>query len=225
MKFRFDSAAGMAVALLSLAAGSAAHAQEVYAGAGLFGVQLGYAYAVTPSVTVRGDVLTMGSRTKTANESGTQYQAKLKLNRTAVVADWFPYESSTFRLTWGATFNNVAFDLKAGGAGSKVDINGKTYNLANNDSLNVKIKMPSTTPYVGLGWGHKLGSKGWGFHADLGVSIGRFQLSETRSGELVNGGKLGVTQADVDKEMTEIRDNLGKINFLPQVTAGVSYRF
>jgi hypothetical protein len=225
MKSRFHSASFITSALMGLGSIGAVQAQEVYGGIGLFGVQVGYAHAVSPNMTVRGDYMLLGNRSKTTNESGTQYLANVKWSRTALVADWFPFETSTFRLTGGATFNNVAVDLTAGGTGTKVDINGKTYSLAANDTLNVKVKMPSTTPYLGLGWGHKQSSKGWGFHADLGVSIGQFKVTETRTGRLANGGALGVTQAEVDAEMADIREGVAKVKFLPQATLGVSYRF
>jgi len=225
MKNHHHATAVLAIALSGLTAGGAAQAQEVYVGGGLFGVQIGYAHAMSPSFTLRGDYMTLGSKSKSTNESGTQYQAKMKWNRTALLADWFPLESNSFRLTGGATFNSVAIDLTAGGAGTSVDIAGTKYTLGANDTFNIKIKMPSTTPYLGLGWGHKQGNKGWGFHADLGVSMGQFKVSETRTGELANGGALGVTQANADAEIAEVRDSVAKFKFLPQATVGVSYRF
>lgn len=215
----------LAASLMGLVSFPAVQAQEVYTGIGLFGAQLGYAYALSPSLTLRGDLMTLGSRNQTTNESGTQYQARLKASRQALLADWFPFESGTFRLTGGATFNQVALELAAGGANTSVDINNTKYNLAASDSINIRIKMPSSTPYLGLGWGHKQGGKGWGFHADLGVSIGQFKVTETRTGGLVNGGVLGVTQADIDKELTPVRDDVAKVKALPQATVGVSYRF
>jgi hypothetical protein len=207
--------------------GCAAHvaqAQEVYVGAGLFGVQVGYAFAVTPNVNLRGDFLTMGSREKSFNESGTAYQGKINWSRKALLADWFP-SGSSFRVTAGATFNDVGFDLYANGAGQKVDINGRQLSLSANDSLNIQVKMPSTTPYIGIGFGHKPGSKGWGFHSDFGASLGKFKVTETRTGGLVNGGSLGVTQSDVDKELADVREGVAKLKFLPQLTLGVSYHF
>lgn len=225
MNDRIHTTAALVAALMGLAAGGAAQAQEVYVGGGLFGVQIGYAHAVSRSVTLRGDYMTLGGGSKTTNESGTQYQANMKWNRTALLADWFPFESSSFRFTGGATFNSVAIDLTAGGAGTSVDIAGTKYTLGANDAFNIKIKMPSTTPYLGLGWGHKQGGKGWGLHADLGVSVGQFKVTETRTGELANGGALGVTQANADAEMADVRDGVAKVKFLPQVTMGVSYRF
>jgi hypothetical protein len=141
-----------------------------------------------------------------------------------LLADWFP-SGSSFRVTAGATFNDVGFDLYANGAGQKVDINGRQLSLSANDSLNIQVKMPSTTPYIGIGFGHKPGSKGWGFHSDFGASLGKFKVTETRTGGLVNGGSLGVTQSDVDKELADVREGVAKLKFLPQLTLGVSYHF
>jgi hypothetical protein len=132
---------------------------------------------------------------------------------------------SGFRFTAGATFNDVKFDLFANGAGKMVDINGRKLSLSANDSLNIQIKLPNTTPYVGIGFGHKPGSKGWGFHSDFGASLGKFQVTETRTGGLVNGGSMGVTQTDVDKELAEVREGVAKLKLLPQLTLGVSYHF
>ena len=201
-----------------------AQAQEVYVGAGVFGAQIGYAHALTSSVNLRADYMTMGSHEKTSNESGTDYKGKLNLSRSALLADWFPFGGS-FRLTAGATFNKIEVDLLANGAGQTVDINNKKYTLGANDTMRLNVKMPATTPYIGFGFGHQPANKGWGFHSDFGVSVGQFTVTETRSGELRNGGSLGVTQADVDKELTDVRDGVAKLKAWPQITIGASYRF
>lgn len=101
MKTQLIKAASLAAALMGLAVTGNAQAQEVYGGAGLFGVQIGYAHAMSSQLTLRGDYMTVGNYNKTTNESGTQYQANLKLNRTALLADWFPMSASNFRLTGG----------------------------------------------------------------------------------------------------------------------------
>ena len=139
----------MAVLMVCFAANGAS-AQEVYGGVGLFGTQIGYAHALSPSWTVRGDYMTMGQRSKTTTESDTEYQAHLKMNRTALLADWFPWESSTFRLTGGATFNQVQFDLTAGGAGTSVDINNQKYILGAGDAL--KSRSRCRAPRLTWGW-------------------------------------------------------------------------
>lgn len=219
------SAMTLAALLAATLCTPALQAQEVYAGAGLFGVQVGYAHSLGQSFNLRADHVTMGSRSDTQVESGTTYRGQLDLSRTALLADWFPFERSSFRLTGGVSINKIGMDLTAGGAGTKVDINNKSYTLGPNDTLNIQVKLPNSTPYLGFGWGHKPNSKGWGFHTDLGVLVGSFKVSETRGGALANAGALGVTQADMDKELAEVRDSVAKLKFLPQITLGVSYRF
>jgi hypothetical protein len=209
-----------AALLASAFVGMCVQAQEVYVGAGLFGAQVGYAHALTPTVNLRADYMTLGNRSSTSNKSGTDYQSKLDWSRTALLVDWFPSASSSFRLTGGATFNKITYDMTAAAAGQTVDINGTSYTLGANDSMNIQIKMPRTTPYVGVGWGHQSSQKGWGFHADLGVSVGQFKVTETRTGALVN-----VNQTDVDKELADVRDSVSRLRVLPQVTIGASYRF
>lgn len=223
MKLTTTKACACLLAGLGLLAHSV-QAQEVYVGGGLFGLQVGYAYGVSPSLGLRGDFMTMGQSDKTFNESGTSYQGHINWSRKALLADWFPTGGS-FRLTFGATFNDVKFDLLSKGPGKSVDINGWKIGMSANDSFNVVVAMPSTTPYIGMGFGHKPGQKGWGFHSDFGTSLGRFKVTETRTGGLVNGGSLGVTQTDVDKELTEVRDGVAKLKLLPQLTMGLSYSF
>jgi hypothetical protein len=219
MKLLSHGTCGAAL-LTSVLLTTGAQAQEVYVGGGLFGAQIGYAHALSPAFNLRADHMTLGSRTRTSTKSGTDYQARLDWNRTALLLDWFPSESGSFRVTAGATFNQIQLDMSAGGVGHRVDINGTSYTLGANDSMKIQLKMPSTTPYLGFGWGHQQSTKGWGFHADVGVSIGQFKVTETRTGALLN-----VPQTDVDKELADVRDSVSRLKVLPQATIGVSYRF
>lgn len=94
-------------------------------------------------------------------------------------------------------------------------------NLDAGDRFDVKIKFPSATPYVGLGYGHHA-VKGLGFHADFGVSIGRTKLTATATGPTLS---TAVSQADIDAELAELRDGVGKVRVLPQLSIGLNYRF
>ena len=122
-----------AALLASAFVGMCVQAQEVYVGAGLFGAQVGYAHALTPTVNLRADYMTLGNRSSTSNKSGTDYQSKLDWSRTALLVDWFPSASSSFRLTGGATFNKITYDMTAAAAGQTVDINGTSYTLGANE--------------------------------------------------------------------------------------------
>ncbi|MES2888482.1 MAG: hypothetical protein V4739_10780 [Pseudomonadota bacterium] len=212
-----------ATALLVLAVSGiqSARAAEVYGGLGFPGVMVGYAHPLSDRATLRADYATLGTRSDTTTEEGITYNTKIKASRLGLFADWFVSPGSSFRLTGGLTSNQYKVDLSGGGTGSTITIGGSTYALAAGDRFDVKVKFPSTTPYLGVGWGHQKADKGWGFHADVGGSIGKAKVTTTVSGALA----AQVSQADIDAETAEIRDGVGQIRFVPQLTVGVSYRF
>jgi hypothetical protein len=216
------------IALLALAGASfTTQAGEVYGGIGLPGLMLGYAHAYSPSLTARVDVATLGSRSGNRTENGIAYAGKIEAHRAGVFGDWFPFAGG-FRLTGGVTFNKVGLELGAQpGAGGTITIGpdtvgaGTAFPLAANDRFDVSVKFPSATPYVGIGYGHHQG-KGLGFVFDLGVSIGRTKLDARVSGDNLPGY---INQADIDAELAELRDGVGKVRVLPQLSIGLNYRF
>ena len=210
-----------ALAVLSLAGGFAtgAQAQEVYTGIGTHGLMLGYAQALSPDFTLRGDVASAGSRTRQETEEGINYDGKLTYNRVGLFGDWFAFGNG-FRVTGGVTFNNMKLDLVARGNGQPITIGNNSYPTDSTDRLDVKIEFPKTTPYLGIGYGHQL-SSGWGFVFDLGASIGKAKVSETHSG---NNLSLA-SQADIDAELAQIRDGAGKVKAIPLLAIGFNYRF
>ena len=211
----------VAALVLSLGAltTTASQAGEVYGQIGLPGVGLGYAHPVSPSFTVRGDFVTLGSHEKTTTESGINYVGKLKASRIGLFGDWFPF-GGVFRLTGGVTSNNFKLDLDASGAGGTLEVGGNTYTTTAADGLNVQIEFPKTTPYLGIGWGHHRREPGWGFIADAGVSIGKAKLDVD-----TNLSTYGVSQADIDREVQDLRDDVAKVRVIPQLSVGMSYRF
>ena len=211
-----------ALTLASCLATTRAHAGEVYTGIGTHGVMLGYAHALSPDFAVRGDFATLGSRERNERDEGVDYEGKLTYNRAGVFGDWFPF-SSGFRFTGGITFNNMKLDLVAKGNGTPMTIGNRTFVSASDDRLNVKVEFPKTTPYLGLGYGHQP-SSGWGFVFDLGASIGKARVTETHSGTNL-GNSAVVSQADIDAELAELRDGVGKVKAIPMLAIGFNYRF
>jgi len=208
---------GAAGALLVLA-GAVQAAGEVYGGIGLPGLMLGYAQPLNERFTVRGDVATLGSRSVTRTENVITYSGKLKAQRAGVFADWFAF-SGGFRVTGGVTFNQFSLDLGARtNSGDTITIDNTAYTQGG--SLDISVKFPSTTPYLGIGWGHHSG-KGLGVVWDLGASIGRATVKGTLGGALATA----VPQSKLDAELADIRDGVGKIRILPQVSLALNYRF
>lgn len=207
-----------ALATLTLAAN--VQAGEVYTGIGTHGLMFGYAHPVMPQATLRIDYATAGQLSRQKREEGIDYDAKITYNRIGLFADAFPFAPGGFRFTGGVTFNNMKGDLDGRGNGGTINIGGTNYTMTANDRFDVKIEFPKTTPYIGIGYGHQQ-STGWGFVFDLGASIGKAKVTETHSGP-----NLGLaSQADIDRELAELRDGVGKIKAVPLLAIGFNYRF
>lgn len=197
-----------------------AHAGEGYGAVGIPGVMGGYAHTLTDRVVLRADYASLGSHNKDGNREGINYKGKLKLARVGLFADYFP-AGGGFRLTGGMTVNDMSLKLRSNmPAGSIVNIGGTNYIANGNEYLNADVKVPKVTPYLGIGWGHHRRDPGWGFIADLGVSIGKAKLDVD-----TNLATYGVSQADIDREVQDLRDDVAKVRVIPQLSVGMSYRF
>lgn len=186
-------------------------------------LQVGYAHTVNQQLGLRADIGTSGSWNQNGTEEGIDYKGKVSLHRTGLFADFFPF-SGGFRLTGGITLNNAQLKLNSNlTPGQVVQIGDVSYTTDGSEYLNVQVKMPNVMPYIGIGWGHQASESGWGFVADLGASIGKAKLSYQTN--LIDRSGGAVTQADIDKEVSELRDGVGKVRALPQISIGVSYAF
>lgn len=197
-----------------------AQAGEVYANVGLPGIGLGYAHPIDSRFTVRADFMTLGSRSKSTTEEGIRYDGRYKLQRLAVLGDWFPFGGS-FRLTGGLSSNQYKVTLDATGENGSLTIGDRTYTTTAADGLKVEVKFPSVTPYLGIGWGHQSAS-GWRFGADIGALVGRAKVNATVRGALASEPDI---QANLDKELAELRDGVGKVRAIPQLSVAIGYSF
>lgn len=197
-----------------------AQAGEVYANVGLPGIGLGYAHPIDSRFTVRADFMTLGSRSKSTTEEGIRYDGRYKLQRLAVLGDWFPFGGS-FRLTGGLSSNQYKVTLDATGENGSLTIGDRTYTTTAADGLKVEVKFPSVTPYLGIGWGHQSAS-GWRFGADIGALVGRAKVNATVRGALASEPDI---QANLDKELAELRDGAGKVRAIPQLSVAIGYSF
>jgi len=209
----------LTLATLATLAGSI-HAQDVYGGIGLPGlVTLGYAQSMGASWGLRGEYAGGLSVNKDGVQDGVSVTGTFKANRAGVFADWFPFDSG-FRLVGGLTANDIKANFVGVGSGNAI-INGKTVSMVG-QTFNVNLTFPTTTPYLGLGYGHQSSHvKGLGFYADLGVMIGTFNTDVSTS--LVANGL--VTQADVDAQTKTMRDSVGGLSVLPSISVGLTYRY
>jgi hypothetical protein len=206
----------------ALIAAPSAFAGDAYVGIGLPGISAGYAHPLTERWVVRGDVTTLGRHTLNRTEGGIDYDAKLQADRLGLFADWFAYRG--LRLTGGLTLNNARVAMTGHGAGGTIDIGGTVYATTADDRIEVTVKFPKVMPYLGLGWNSRepAAGKGWGVALDLGLAFGKPRVNGQVSGPLLAGN---VSQADIDRELAEIRDELRSIKGIPQASIAVAYRF
>ena len=93
--------------------------------------------------------------------------------------------------------------------------------LGADDGLNVQIKFPSSTPYLGFGWGHQQAG-GFRMASDVGVMIGKAKLTAVGRGAQLGSG---TEQANIDREAAKLSDGVGKIRILPQLSVSLGYSF
>ena len=204
-----------------------AQAQEVYLRGGLPGVGLGYSQSLNPNWNLRGEFSTLGSQSGSGVREGINFDAKVKSDQAGLYGDWFPTGGS-FRVSGGISSNDVRFTGTALPSSSgTITVNNTSVPFGPGDSYSVEVKLPSVTPYVGVGWGHRSDTKGWGFVADIGAYLGKFKATTTASQSVINKlNAAGVNaQAEIDAQNRKIQDNLDKLSVLPVLLVGVSYRW
>ncbi len=208
-------------ALASLS--GAVQAQDVYGGVGLPGLlTLGYAQPMGSNWGLRGEYAGGLDVSKDGNQDGVNVTGTLKANRVGVFADWFPFEGG-FRVVGGLTVNDIKASLN--GSGGLSTINNKSVNLTG-ETFSVNISYPTTTPYIGIGYGHQSSKdKGLGFYADLGVTIGTFSTDVSTSIIGKTFGTNTITQADVEAQTKTMRDSIGGLSVLPSISIGLNYRY
>lgn len=210
---------GSGFGVVALCAPAAAQADGVYASIGVPGLIAGYALPVTKSIVVRADLSTIGSRSWNGSESGNEYQGKIKFNRAALLGDY--HFTDSFRVTGGFTVQNGKLETHSSGAGL-TNVGDTQITPQPGDSFDVTVKFPRFTPYLGVGFGRYAGSpQGWNLVGDAGVMVGK----STVTGALSGPSSSLVSQADIDKELQKVRDSVGKVKVIPQLTVGASYQY
>jgi hypothetical protein len=202
----------------------AAPKHDVYLGLGLPGVvALGYAVPLGQTWGVRAEYAGGPKLSQDGSNNGVAYTGSVNASHFGGFVDWFPFGNG-FRLVGGFTANDAKASLIGNGTGTAT-INGKTVSMVG-QTFNVDIKFPSTTPYIGIGYGHqKSDLPGLGFYADAGLMFGTFTTAVTTSLTNATIDGVTITQADVDAQTQSMRDSLAKFNLLPRIAAGATYRF
>lgn len=183
----------------------------VYTQIGTNGLGIGYAASVAPNWAARGqfnsfkqsfsgDIGDFGS--------GSSLTVDINFSSVPLLADWYPGDGG-FRVSGGVVFNNNKITMAGNG-----NVNNKPA------TINAEIKMSdSISPYVGIGYATRpKDAKGFGFNYDLGVMFQNPKVSMTATG-------AGVTQADIDAQVTKVQDAMNNLKTMPVLGIGISYSF
>ncbi|MGE0313671.1 MAG: hypothetical protein AB7P21_18820 [Lautropia sp.] len=208
------------------AGAQAAGSAEIYAVAGFPGVGLGAGFGINDRLGLRAQYTTLGNPTRDVSESGIDYKGKLRSDMLGVYLDGFV--SGGFRVTGGVSFN----DLKVRGTGvpasaGSVTINGTTIAYGAGDSISLEATTPNVAPYLGIGYGHAPGSRGWSFSIDAGVHFSKFtaklDASQGVRDRLTAAGRDA--QAEIDAEQAKVQKEFDKLPVWPMLLIGIGYRF
>ena len=211
-----------------LAASGAAHAQ--WAGAvrgGTTGFGADVAYSINPQVGIRG-AWHGGSISRDETESNIRYDGEWKFGTGLLVADFHP-GGGAFRLSAGLGYNNNRLELTASGSSGTVDINGRTYNIADIGRLTGSLRFNRSNPYFGVGWGSASRSAhgtGLFFSADLGALFAKPVVRlNANCGAAFTSQQCAQLQSDLRAEEQSFEDSTGFRTWYPVLSFGIGYRF
>ncbi|MEJ7138089.1 hypothetical protein [Amphibiibacter pelophylacis] len=235
--------------------------KEIYLGLGTYGATLGVGIPVTPRVGFRAEVsglpflseedrgqarLSTDPSDLRIDDFDLKFDASYK--RLSFLGDYYPSDSSGFRLTGGVMFNQQSAQGSASiltaNATRNYDYEGQQYKVdLDQTRFGGDVRFPRVTPYVGIGWGHRVSGTGLSFFADAGVAIGRHTVNFApvdlkftvydAAGNTVDNAQTQAKQAEVldaanrtvQDERDRLQKKLSRLHVWPQIGVGLSYRF
>jgi hypothetical protein len=206
------------VAATLAAAPCQAQADAFHSSPGLAGTMVGYAKPLSSNLTLRADLVTFPGIARESIEEGASHTGHIKSDRGALFMDW--YVVGSMRLTGGMTFSRTRIDLRAGAQSGAPMFGEVPYSTALNDRFDLALRSPHTQPYLGIGYGQYTAS-GSSFLLDIGGSFGRANLGDNPSGPSL----AATSQTTLDQELVQLRDGIGRVRFIPQVSLGMNLRF
>lgn len=156
------------------------------------------------------------------DESEIKYAADLKLNSYGLLADWYAFDNSGFRITVGAYHNrNKLAAIGKPKSGNEFELGGIKYSL---DKLDADITFDTFAPYIGIGWSSSaIDEKGFGITADLGaLNQGAAEIEYSASG---TGTSLPGFDESLAAEARKVEDKLESYQWYPVVSLTLFYRF
>ncbi len=179
---------------------------------------LGLGVELTKSLTTKSNVrlgINHYTYSTSTSRSGVDYDIDLELRSVSALFDWYP-AGGAFRFTAGALYNDNKLDGRAK-TDRAITIGDTTYPAGT--TLNGDVSFNRASPYLGIGWGNPVsGSKRLSVSFDLGVVYqGAPDVKLTSN--------AGVSQADLDKESEQLKQDLDDLRNYPVIALSIGYRF
>jgi hypothetical protein len=158
-------------------------------------------------------------------DSGINYDSQLNFSSVQLFGDYYPFTSSSFRVTGGLVAQNNKFSVTSKPSGSGTyTIDGTQYQASDVGTLSGEYKYGnSIAPYLGIGIG-KSTNEGLGFNADLGVMFtGSPKVSLNASNPAFNNNPT--TRTQLDNQVRQTENDLKGFSVYPVLSIGLSYGF
>lgn len=207
--------------------------------AGTLGAGIEGSYGINPYLNVRamGNFLNYNY---SLNDSGVDYDAKLKLQTFGALLDYHPF-AGIFRVSAGVMGNGNKADLDAT---CRADCDVGNVTISASDANNPphvfgRARLGnSVAPYAGIGFGNSVAGGHWHFGFDLGVMFaGSPDISLGARGQgTVTDNNTGTSrtaqlesdpqvQSELRREEAQAEDDASQFKYYPVVAFSVGYRF
>lgn len=153
-------------------------------------------------------------------EKGIDYSAKLKLGAVPIAVDVFPFKN-WFRIGGGVVINLNEVTGTGTAPSGTITIGDTEYPIQDIGEVSAKLKTNRAAPYFGLGFNNPIKRSGHvSFFSDLG-----FLYHGTPSVSLTTTKSVPGLQAEIDKEMQSINQDIRDYKLFPVIQVGLSIKF
>ena len=195
--------------------------------AGTLGVGLDISHMFTDNFGLRANINGLKFN-DTRDVSDINYDADLHLFTAGLLADYYPFENN-FRLSAGVYYNdNHADGTFVPASGTSFDFGDHTYTSAEIGKIDSGAYYDDNiAPYIGIGWGDKSSSDGWGFTLDIGAlyqGSTKVYANPAINSSLPAPIRNQINQ-DIEKERAQIEDDIKDYKWYPVIMIGINYSF
>jgi hypothetical protein len=154
--------------------------------------------------------------------SGNDFEGDISISQTRATMNWYPFSGAARKVYFSTGIDYSRLDVDANTKNDKgVKIGNTTYAASDNISLDLDIEHKPVSPYIGVGWGDRIGSdNGFSFVVEAGLAVPTSNADVTL---VVTDPNSLVTEADIATEKKQIEDSYNGV--IASASVGVTYHF